>query len=165
MCSVAQLCPTLCNPLLFGPPGSSICGIFQARVLEWVAISCSRGSSWPRDQACVASITYIVGRFFTAEPLGKPIYMWNCLFFWEKCTNKLKKGVFSLGYFQMDLSGYIFKEKKISKTIIKILKHKWICRRNVGTYFSRKAVKNLSNYDVKAYHYLQNKFKLNWISS
>ena len=43
-------------------PGSSICGIFQARVLQWVAISFSRGSSQPRDQTWVSPI---LGRFFT----------------------------------------------------------------------------------------------------
>ena len=42
---VAQLCPTLCDPMDCSPPGSSIHGIFQARVLEWAAISFSRGSS------------------------------------------------------------------------------------------------------------------------
>ena len=119
LCSVTQLCPTLCGRMDCGLPGSSAHGIFQARVLGWVAISCSRGSSWPRDQTCVASITYIVGRFFTAEPLGKPIYMCSYLFFWEEYTNKLKKGVFSLGYFQMDLSWCIFKEKKILKLLLK----------------------------------------------
>ena len=41
----AQLCPTLCNPVDCSPPGSSVHGILQARVLEWVAISFSRGSS------------------------------------------------------------------------------------------------------------------------
>ena len=46
---VAQLCPTLCNLVDCSPPGSSIHGIFQARILEWVAISFSRGSSRPRD--------------------------------------------------------------------------------------------------------------------
>ena len=40
---VAQLCPTLCDPMDCSPPGSSVHGIFQARVLEWVAISFSRG--------------------------------------------------------------------------------------------------------------------------
>ena len=44
---VAQSCPTLCNPMDCSPPGSSIHGVFQARVLEWVAISFSRGSSQP----------------------------------------------------------------------------------------------------------------------
>ena len=46
---VAQLCPTLCGPMDCSLPGSSIHGIFQARVLEWVAISFSGGSSQPRD--------------------------------------------------------------------------------------------------------------------
>ena len=42
---VAQSCPTVCDPMDCSPPGSSVHGIFQARVLEWVAISFSRGSS------------------------------------------------------------------------------------------------------------------------
>ena len=46
---VSQLWPTLCNPMDCGLPGSSVHGIFQARVLKWVAISFSRGSSRPRD--------------------------------------------------------------------------------------------------------------------
>ena len=45
---VPQLCPTLCNPMDCNLPGSTLHGILQARVLEWVAISFSRGSSWPR---------------------------------------------------------------------------------------------------------------------
>ena len=48
-CSVAQSCPTLCEPLDCSPPGSSVHGISQARILEWVAIAFSRGSSAPRD--------------------------------------------------------------------------------------------------------------------
>ena len=48
--SVTQLCPTLCNPMDGSPPGSSVHGILQARILEWVAIPFSRGSSQPRDQ-------------------------------------------------------------------------------------------------------------------
>ena len=52
----AQLCLTLCNPMGCSPPGSSVHGIFQARILELVAISYSRGSSWPRDRTCVSWI-------------------------------------------------------------------------------------------------------------
>ena len=55
---VAQSGPTLCNPMDYSLPGSSIHGVFQARVLEWVAISFSRGSSPPRDRtqvSCIAS--------------------------------------------------------------------------------------------------------------
>ena len=59
---VTQLCPTLCNPVDCSPPGSSVHGILQARILEWVAISFSRGSSPPRDQTRVSCIA---GRFFT----------------------------------------------------------------------------------------------------
>ena len=56
---VAQSCPTLCDPMDCSPPGSSIHGIFQARVLEWVAISFSRRSSQPRNWTRVSRI---VGR-------------------------------------------------------------------------------------------------------
>ena len=55
VCARAQLCPALCNPLR----GSSVHGIFQARILEWVAISFSRGSSQPRDQTWVCYISCI----------------------------------------------------------------------------------------------------------
>ena len=48
---IAQSCPTLCNTMDL--PVSSVHGIFQARILEWATISSSRGTSWPRDQACV----------------------------------------------------------------------------------------------------------------
>ena len=66
---VAQFCPTLCNPMDCSLLGSSIHGSLQARIQEWVAISFSRGSSQPRDQALVSCIA---GEFFTPEPPGKP---------------------------------------------------------------------------------------------
>ena len=53
---------------------SSVHGILQARILEWVAVPSSRGSSQSRDLTCVSCISCIAGRFFTAEPLGKPPY-------------------------------------------------------------------------------------------
>ena len=59
---VAQLCPTLCHPVDYSSPGSSVHGILQARILEWVAISFSRGSSQPRDQTRVSCIA---GRRFS----------------------------------------------------------------------------------------------------
>ena len=55
-CMRAQLCPTLCDPMDCSPSGSSVHGIFQARILHWLAISFSRGSSWPRDQTHVSGI-------------------------------------------------------------------------------------------------------------
>ena len=59
---VAQSCSTLCDPTDCGPPGFSVYGILQARMLEWIAIPFSRGTSQPRDQTLVSCIA---GRFFT----------------------------------------------------------------------------------------------------
>ena len=67
-----QSCPALCDPMDWNP-ASSVHGILQARILEWVAIPFSRGSSQPRDRTRVSCSFYITGRFFTTEPLGKPI--------------------------------------------------------------------------------------------
>ena len=53
---VVQSCPTLCDPMDCSPPGSSIHGILQARIVEWITISFSRGSSRPRDQTRVSCI-------------------------------------------------------------------------------------------------------------
>ena len=58
---VTQLCPTLYDPVDCSPPGSSVRGILQARILEWVAISFSRRSSWPRNQT---QVSHIAGRCF-----------------------------------------------------------------------------------------------------
>ena len=55
-CSVAKSCLTLRDPMDCSLPGSSAHGIFQARILEWVAVSFSRGSSQPRDQICISCI-------------------------------------------------------------------------------------------------------------
>jgi len=60
--TVAQSCLTLCNPMDCSPPGSSVHGILQARILEWVAIPFSRGSSQLRDWTWVS---HTVGRFFS----------------------------------------------------------------------------------------------------
>ena len=56
---VTQSCPTLCNPMDYNLPCSSVHGIFQARILEWVAISSPRGSSRPRDPTHVPCISCI----------------------------------------------------------------------------------------------------------
>ena len=64
---------TLCNPMDCDPPGSSVHGILQARILEWVAISSSQGSSQLRDRICGSCVA---GRFFTTEPPRR----WSLLF-------------------------------------------------------------------------------------
>ena len=61
---VAKLCQTLCDPRDCNPPSASVHGIFQARILEWVAISFTREFSPPRD---CTWISCIAGRFFTME--------------------------------------------------------------------------------------------------
>ena len=72
----AQLCLTLCNPMNCNPPGTSVHGILQARILEWVAISFSKWSSQPRDRI---QVSRIAGGFFTnwatrdTQPPGQAI--------------------------------------------------------------------------------------------
>ena len=65
---IAQSCPALCNPTDCCLPGSSVHGILQARILEWVAIPFSRRSSWLRDWTRVSCGSCIAGRFLTTEP-------------------------------------------------------------------------------------------------
>ena len=67
------MCPTLCNPMDSSPPGSWVHGILQSRILEWVAMPCSRGSSQPKDWIHIICVSYTTKGFFTTEPLGKPI--------------------------------------------------------------------------------------------
>ena len=66
VCSRAQSCPALCSPMDGRPPGSSVHEIFQARTLEWVAITSSRGSSQARDRTLVSVSSTLAGRFFTS---------------------------------------------------------------------------------------------------
>ena len=68
VCSVAHLCPTLCDPMDCSLPGSSIHGNFQARILEWIAISSSRASSGPRDWTLISCVFCIAGRLLNTEP-------------------------------------------------------------------------------------------------
>ena len=67
-CLIAQSCLILCNSMDYGPPGSSIHGIFQARIPEWVVLSFSMGSPQPRGQNCIS----FIGRCI--------LYHWNT---WE----------------------------------------------------------------------------------
>ena len=74
---VAQLCLTLCDQMNCSPAGSSVHGILQTRILEWVAILAYRGSSHPRDQT---QVSCIADGFFTSwatrEAVGT-LYKWN----------------------------------------------------------------------------------------
>ena len=77
-----RMCSVMSNSM---PPYGTVAhqaplsmGFFQARILEWVSISSSRGSSPPRDWTHVSFVSCMAGRFFTTKPLGKPmdIYIW-----------------------------------------------------------------------------------------
>ena len=59
MCSFTQLHLILCNPMDSSPPYSSVLGVLQVRILEWVAISYSRGSSWTRGRTLVSWVSWI----------------------------------------------------------------------------------------------------------
>ena len=109
--SCAKLCPTLCNPMDCSSPDSSVHGILQARILEWVTISFSRGSSWPRDQTHVSCVTCIAGRFFTTEPHKNiVVYSYYIMF---SAHSKWYKSLFTDLVWTL---WYIFKwRKKISK--------------------------------------------------
>ena len=79
---VAQLCPTLCDPVDGSLPGSSVHGIFKVRVPEWVTISFSKGSSQPRDRTQVSqleagTLTEPPGKLL---PVGYLFYIWECKF-------------------------------------------------------------------------------------
>ena len=69
---LTQSCLTLYDPMDCSPPGSSVHGILQARILEWVAISFSRWSARPRERTCISCIG---SRFSTTESPGKPTHL------------------------------------------------------------------------------------------
>ena len=72
-CSVTQSCPTLCNPMDYSLPCSSVHGILQTRILEWVAMHSSSGSSQPRDQTWVSlCLLHWQADSLPLAPLGKP---------------------------------------------------------------------------------------------
>ena len=74
---ISQSCSTLCGPMDCSLPDSSVHGIFQARIVEWVAISNSRGSSQPETEPTSLVSPALTGRLFTTELPGKPVMMNN----------------------------------------------------------------------------------------
>ena len=78
--SHVQSCPALCNPMGYSPPGSCVLGILQARILEWLATSFSRGYSQPRDQTRISYVSCI-GRqvLYHQCHLGSPFCSRNYL--------------------------------------------------------------------------------------
>ena len=70
-----QSCLALCYPMGHSPSSSSVHGILQVRKLEWVAMPSSRGSSWPRDQACDSLSPTLAGGFFPTGTTWEALYI------------------------------------------------------------------------------------------
>ena len=116
MCMHAQWRHTPCNPVDCGPPGSSVHGIHQARILEWVAGPSSRGSFPTREQIQVSCVFCIADGLFTAEPLRKPI---NGNSPWQI---KVYTHLNFMSWFTLIISGSNFLSIKLFSHIIKSLK-------------------------------------------
>ena len=97
-------CVWLWDSMDYSPPGSSVHGILQSRMLERVSMTSSRGSCWPRNWTCVSCIYCIAGRFFTTEPPRKP---------GEQCRGSLKKLTIELPWDPAVLLLGIYPEKTI----------------------------------------------------
>ena len=93
VCTCAQLlqsCPTLCSSMDCSPPCSLGCGILQARILECVAVPCSRGSSQPRDWTQVSYIGGGQGGFFTTSTTWEALLIINHLQIWVSASFHLR---------------------------------------------------------------------------
>ena len=100
----------------YSPPGSSVHGVFQARILEWVAISFCTGSSWPRDWTQVSCVFCLAGRFFITEPLK------------QKDINNVTLKFFHINiqWFQVPLAQYVLFGKTFpfdNKSLSRVPKH------------------------------------------
>ena len=92
-CACAQSphsCLTLCDPRTVAHQAALSMGILQARILEWVAMPSSRGSSWPRDPTCASCVSGIAGCFFTTKPLSP----WGAYLFRKEGTGPCYCSVF-----------------------------------------------------------------------
>ena len=87
-CACSQSCPALCNPVDCSPPGSSVYGIFQARILEWVAISSSKASWWPRDWTHVSCFSCIGRRSLYHWAIWKHTRTHLHVILWNEISNK-----------------------------------------------------------------------------
>ena len=72
-CQLLQSCLTFQDPMDCSPPGSSVYGIFQAKVVEWVSMPSSRGSFWPRDWTRISCASRVAGGFFTCWVTGEAL--------------------------------------------------------------------------------------------
>ena len=113
-CMLAQSCLTLCDPMDCSPSGSSVHGIFQAKILEWVATCSSRGSSPARNQIHVSCVSCIGRHILTVEPPGKPHSKKNNLLnrLYDLC-----RGGFSLTKSPMEVNLLLVAGKRSSEVV------------------------------------------------
>ena len=77
VCMYTKSCPTLCYPICCSSPGSSVHRLLWAKLLEWIAISFSRGSLWPRDRTKSLASSALVGGFFTSWATGEALVIYR----------------------------------------------------------------------------------------
>ena len=99
MCAKSlQLCLTLCKPMHCSPPGSSVHGIFQARILDWTAMPFSRGSYQPRDRTHISYVSCI-GRWVLYQ------------------TNVTRRGLQQLGHMALKTFSHIYPQIVVNATL------------------------------------------------
>ena len=104
MCAKSlQSCPTLCHPTGCSPRGSSLHGILQTRILKWVTMPSSRGSSWPRDQTRVSYLSCI----------GKHVLYHKC------CLGSPLSNLTSIIIFDYNNLSQILKSSSVSSLFLK----------------------------------------------
>jgi len=121
----AQSCLTLCGPMDSSPPGSYIHGILQARVLNWVAGSSSRGSSQPRDPTCVFCIGRWILYHLGSPPESASLLLWLCSV----------SSAPSIGEVWHFIAGKGKMFPGTSSTIMKRGKERWMCKRQEIDYY------------------------------
>jgi len=109
---ITQSCSTLCVPIDCSPPDSSVYWTLQARILEWVAISSSRGSLCPRDRAWVSCIA---GGFFTVLATREA-----CLYYQFTHWYIILHSIYSKWYANSSTAGRAFSSSQGNRSILQM---------------------------------------------
>ena len=125
VCYVTQFCPTLRNVMDYSLPGSSVHGILQIRILEWIAMPSSRGSSWPRDWTSISMSPALAGGCFTVWAPGTYNELWSYV------KNNIKRDICTL-----ILTAALFKTAKRCPLTDEVSIDRWMGEQNaVYTYY------------------------------
>ena len=118
----AQLCLTFCHPTDCSLPGSSVHGILQARILEWVAISSSKGSSWPRNWALGSCVPCICRQVpYQLSHKGSPFYLLILFYFFFITKIYFDKSALqSRSYLEFHVENWFHLNKHEKLTVTKV---------------------------------------------